>query len=82
MKLSALFFTLSLVGTLSANQAIFQKYTELKNSLELVKIEAKRNAILQNRDNHEEIRDYRDVMRDKREKALYTRIENSYTPYR
>ncbi|MFT5660420.1 MAG: hypothetical protein ACI9TV_001061 [Sulfurimonas sp.] len=82
MKLSALFLTLSLVAALNANQTVFQKYTQLKNNSELAKIEAKRNLILQKRDHHEEIRDYRDVKRDMRQKALYVRMENSFTPYR
>ena len=82
MKLSTVFLTFSLLSSLNANEAVFQKYTELKNDLKSAKIEADRNLILKNRNNNQEVRDYRDVMRDLRLQALYAKVENSYTPYR
>lgn len=82
MKLSCLFLSLSLVTSLFAGESSLEKYIEFRNDSSVAKIEAERNLNLQNRDDNQEIRNYRDAMRGFRSEALYARVENSYTPYR
>ena len=80
MKFTGIILILPLVAALNAGQSPLEKYTEVQNFSNKVKIEAERNKALNNRDDHYKIRDYREVIRNNRLQALYSRIEN--TPYR
>lgn len=82
MKLSTLFLALTLVSALNAGQTTLEKYTELRNNSNIDKVKSDRKMMLQDRNDIQEVRDYRDAMRDLRAQRLYARLHNSYTPYR
>ncbi len=75
MKLYSVLLSISLVAVLNAGETSIEKYTQLRNESNILKIEEYRNLLLQQRNVNQELR-------DKRLKALYARMENNKTPYR
>jgi len=82
MKLYRVLFSISLVVILNAGETSIEKYTQLRNELNILKIEEYRNSLLQQRNVNQELRDDRDNLRNERLKELYAKMDSNQTPYR
>ncbi|MBC8237581.1 MAG: hypothetical protein H8E76_05045 [Helicobacteraceae bacterium] len=82
MKLYSVFFSLSLAATLNAGETVIEKYTELRNQSNIIKIQKYRNTLLQQRNINQELRDSRSDLRNQKVEALYARLERNPISYR
>ena len=82
MKISSMFFGMFLAITLNAGESIIEKYTELRNKSNIIKMQAHRDLVLKQRSNEQRLRDDIGTLREQRAAALYTRLERDVIPYR